>query len=105
MKDFEYRFLDELISIGNVDVLVALWQLSFHQKKKGKETRRYLKQALPVLCGDKGLPLTDSFRKFVEAYDEKVYSSLCARPPDYCLAFFAGRGDWRNVRIALKKGA
>lgn len=105
MEEIDYRFLDEIISVGNVGVLVALWQLSFHQKEKGKQIRKYMKAALPTLCEGKGVPLTNSFREFVQAYDEKVYHSLCPRSSNYCLSFFAWRGDWRNLRIALKKGA
>ena len=25
--------------------------------------------------------------------------------PDQCLYYFSKRGDWRNIRLALKKGA
>ena len=54
MNEFDYRFLDEVISIGNVDVLVSLWQLSFHQGEKGKETRKYIKKSLPLLTKELG---------------------------------------------------
>ena len=92
MNEFDYRLPIEVISIGNVDVLVALWQLSFHQGEKGKETRKYIKKALSLLTKELGLAVTKSFREFVEAYDEKVNLSFCTSSPDRCLYFVAKKG-------------
>lgn len=45
------------------------------------------------------------FKKFVEEYDEYQYKSQCSCGSQVCLKFFAKKGDLRNVRKALKKGA
>ena len=64
-----------------------------------------------------GIDESTSFKDFVVAYDEKVYNSLCDdstsfasslvsfRSSDNCLKYFSEKGDFRNVKIAISKGA
>ena len=53
------------------------------------------------------LPSDDntSFEKFVEDYDEKMYTEKCSLSPNEALEFFAERGDLKNVKISIEKGA
>lgn len=103
--DEEMQVLDALVSMADVDLLVALWRFSPYQGPCGEEFRAFMIASLPALCEHYQLAPVQSFQEFVEAYDEKVYVSLCTGTPNDCLWFFASEGDLRNVKRALKKGA
>lgn len=105
MQVFNYDVLGALVSIADVDLLVALWRFSSYQGQFGEEFREFMIASLPALCEHYQLTPVQSFQEFVEAYDEKVYDSLCTGTPNDCLWFFASEGDLRNMKIALKKGA
>lgn len=94
-----------VLSTRDVELLVAFWYESWRLGELGEEVRERIMNALPNLAFDYGLALTESFREFVQAYDEMMFVKQCPDPLNRCLSFFAGRGDLRNVRIALKKGA
>ena len=73
--------------------------------EQGEEIRQLVMDSLPYLSDYYSLPLKSTFKEFVEDYDEMLYKKQCDNAPNFCLQYFAERGDWRNVKIAIKKGA
>lgn len=93
---------------ANVDLLVKVWYDSILLNKKDMiRINEEIVSFLPYLRQQLGLPQSSSkdFRKLVEEYDEREYSAKCSERPTQCLVFFSKKGDLKNVRRAIKKGA
>lgn len=98
----QYKYVQDTIARGDVDLLVILWAEAAYGGEVGKQTREQITDALPTLAQELGVPSSKTFREFVEAYDKKNYDAQCKQRPSECLRFFARRGDRRNIRLCIK---
>lgn len=105
-RDLYFDLLHTAVSQYDVDLLVVITSdLHKLDKLTSREISRTILEELPSFSRHYGIPLVSSLKEFVELYDEKEYSKKCQGLPNDCIAFFAGRDDLRNVKIAIKKGA
>ena len=115
--DLYCNYVEVTISRRDVEGLVGIWKETAYMGGKGDEFRELIMDSLPYLSIFYSIPLKSaftsfakltrvaSFKEFVEDYDEMMYRKECDDSPNFCLQYFAERGDSRNVRIAIKKGA
>lgn len=102
----EHRSIIEIsLSQHNVELLSALWYDSEEIRDVDK-IRETIKSHIPKLRKYYNIPSDDtSFKQFIIDYDEMMYTSQCNKSPNECLKFFARKGDIKNVKIAISKGA
>lgn len=105
--DLYHTLLDLAITQPNIDLLVKVWHDSVTLDKKDMiELNERILHAIPKLRKKLSLPGDPKdFKKFIEDYDEQQYTQQCSNIPNECLKFFSKKGDWRNVRKAIEKGA
>lgn len=105
--DLYHTLLDLVITQPNVELLVKVWYDSLILNKKDMiELNERILHAIPKLRKRLGLPgESKNFKDFIEDYDEYQYTQQCTKKPNFCLEFFAKKGDWRNIRKAIDKGA
>ena len=106
--DLYNSYVEVTISRRDVEGLVGIWKETAYMGEQGDEFRELIMDSLPYLSKFYSLPqkkTLSSFKEFVEDYDEMNYEKECNDSPNFCLQYFAERGNRRNVRIAIKKGA
>lgn len=105
----EYLYSDLLnlaIAQANVDLLVKLWSDTPDLNKEyAKYIERSIEEALPSLSKFYDLPPARDFKEFVENYDFKMALEECGEGVDFCLCYFAKKGNLRMVKLLIKKGA
>lgn len=92
-----------VLSTRDVELLIAFWYESWRLEELGEEVREQINTALPALSSWYGLREVKTFRELVEAYDEAMLP--CSEALNNCLVKFAGEGDVKNVKAAIRKGA
>lgn len=99
------NYLDIIESHYSVDGLVKIWYDSFFLPVAVKShLQERIMNHIANLAKHYGIT-NNTFREFVEQYDELIYSKKCGKLPNFGLAYFSELGDWRNVKIAIRKGA
>ena len=104
--DLYSDYLNVALDRYSADELVKVWYDS-RFSKQGVILRTTIMKFLPTLGKVYGVSVDEnmSFQEFVKKYDELMYKNECNKSPDKCLEYFAKQGNWRNVKIAIKKGA
>jgi len=103
MSEFYHRYLDDVLSRYDfelnyqvMDEILVVW---VYAVASDDDELKHRIISFFQLQNDQDL------KEFVQEQDLKKYHSLCTKNSNRCLRFFAKRGDWRNVKIAIRQGA